>query len=228
VDVFLLRRQPRYLGQKISIGPVASSPATPPAHLAAARTALTRQLVAAAIERSHVHVRYVADYARIPYPGGDVPSDTGTCTDEIIRIYRPVGIDLQKEVHEDMLEHFDQYPKQKRWRLGHPDTNIDHRRAPNLITFFRSRGENLATTTDAREYLPGDIVAWNLGFGSTHIGMVVDQRGWLSNRYIILHNRGGAENRRRALRLEDHRTLPVLRAKSLTKRVAALFSLVFL
>ena len=83
------------------------------------------RLVAAAIERTHHHVRYVSEYVRIPYPGGDVPADTGVCTDEIIRSYCVVGVDLQKEVHEDMLRDFSAYPNQKRWQLAHTDPNID-------------------------------------------------------------------------------------------------------
>jgi uncharacterized protein len=93
----------------------------------------TKRLVAAAIERTHHSVRYVSDYARITYPGGDVPANTGVCTDEIIRTYRALGIDLQKEVHEDMVRNFDVYPH--KWQRF-PDTNIDHRRVPNLMVFF--------------------------------------------------------------------------------------------
>ncbi len=91
-----------------------------------------RRLVAAAIERTHHSVRYVSAYVRIPYPGGDVPADTGVCTDEIIRSYRAVGVDLQKEVHEDVLQNFAAYPNKKRWLLAHPDSNIDHRRVPTV------------------------------------------------------------------------------------------------
>jgi hypothetical protein len=111
-----------------SDGPVAQTPATQTPDPARSKT-FTQQLVAAAIERTHHVVRYDPAYVRIPYPNGDVPADTGVCTDEIIRIYRAVGIDLQKEVHEDMQENFSNYPHQARWRL----TNIDHRRVPNLI-----------------------------------------------------------------------------------------------
>lgn len=82
------------------------------------RREFTRRLVAAAIERTHHSVRYVSDYVRIPYPGGDVPADTGVCTDEVIRSYRAVGVDLQKEVHEDMVQNFSAYPNQRRWRHG--------------------------------------------------------------------------------------------------------------
>ncbi len=104
------------------------------------RDDFSRKLVGAAIERTHHPVRYVSDYVGIPYPGGDVPADTGVCTDEVIRIYRAVGVDLQKEVHEDMQRDFSVYPhKQQR----HPDSNIDHRRVPNLMVFFARKGEVL-------------------------------------------------------------------------------------
>lgn len=146
----------------------------------------THRLAAAAIERTHHSVRYVPSYVRIPYPGGDVPSDTGVCTDEIIRSYRALGIDLQKEVHEDMVKHFDAYPH--KW-LSHPDTNIDHRRVPNLMVFFSRNGQSLPISRSGRDYSPGDIVAWDLGRGITHIGIVVNRRG-SSGANMIVHNIG--------------------------------------
>jgi len=152
------------------------------------RTELTQRLVTAAVARSKVHVRYDAAYVRIPYPRGDVRADTGTCADEIIRIYRSVGIDLQKEVHEDMANNFEVYPR--KWNRKGPDANIDHRRVPNLITFFERNGEVLPKTHNAKDYLPGDIVTWDLGGGLTHIGMVVDRKPLLFDRYEILHNIG--------------------------------------
>jgi len=149
----------------------------------------TRRLVAAAaIERTHHSVRYVSEYIRIPYPGGDVPADIGVCTDEIIRSYRAVGVDLQKEVHEDMLQNFAAYPNQRRWRLAHPDSNIDHRRVPNLMVFFQRKGESLPITNRAADYAPGDLVTWDLGRGVPHIGIVVDQRS--GARYKVVHNIG--------------------------------------
>ena len=98
------------------------------------RADVLAKLSAAAIERTHHSVRYVSDYVRIPYPGGDVPADTGVCTDEVIRSYRALGIDLQKEVHEDMVRDFAAYPH---GRQRYPDANIDHRRVPNLMVFSR-------------------------------------------------------------------------------------------
>src|SRR5215470_19342035 len=106
------------------------SPASDP------RQEFLRRLVKAAIERTNHSVRYDPGYVRIPYPGGDVPADSGVCTDEIIRAYRAVGVDLQKEVHEDMVANFPAYPRKWRWVGGQPDRNIDHRRVPNLMVFF--------------------------------------------------------------------------------------------
>lgn len=146
------------------------------------RADFQRSLIAATVHRASVKVRYVADYVRIPYPGGDVPADTGVCADEIIRIYRAVGIDLQREVHEDILR----APTVYRLR-GRPDTNIDHRRVKNLMVYFRRKGEALPISTDPADYRPGDIVAWDLLAG--HIGMVVDRQGE-GGLPLILHNVG--------------------------------------
>jgi uncharacterized protein YijF (DUF1287 family) len=159
-------------------------------HVSDSRSEFLRRLVAAAIERTHHSVRYVSAYVRIPYPGGDVPEDTGVCTDEIIRSYRAVGVDLQKEVHEDMLQSFAAYPNRKRWMLAHPDSNIDHRRVPNLMVFFQRRGETLLITNRAEDYSPGDLVTLDLGGGVPHIGIVVNQKGRWSGRYLVVHNIG--------------------------------------
>lgn len=152
-----------------------------------------RAFVAAAVERTHYVVRYDPAYVRIPYPGGDVPSSTGVCTDELIRAYRAVGVDLQKEVHEDMRAHRSAYPR--KWatppRNGDgTDTNIDHRRVPNLMVFFSRKGQALTVSSNAADYHPGDIVAWNLGEGITHIGIVVDQKSRDGERCLIVHNIG--------------------------------------
>src|SRR5262249_6922336 len=149
-----------------------------------------RRPSAAAIERTHHSVRYVTDYVRIPYPGGDVPADTGVCTDEVIRSYRALGIDLQKEVHEDMVGNFSAYPNKRRWLLAGHDSNIDHRRVPNLRIFFERKGEALPATTRPADYSPGDLVTWDLGRGIDHIGIVVDQRSHSGGRYMLVHNIG--------------------------------------
>lgn len=160
-----------------------------PAVARASHQEFAPRLAAAAIERTHHSVRYISQYMRLPYPGGDVPADTGVCTDEIIRSYRAVGVDLQKEVHEDMLRNFAAYPNQRRWRLDHPDSNIDHRRVPNLMVFFQRKGEELAITSRAEDYAPGDLVTWDLGRGVPHIGIVVDQKA-RSGRHMVVHNIG--------------------------------------
>src|SRR5262249_19074787 len=121
---------------------------------ASTRQQFTQRFVAAAIERTHHTVRYDPAYVRIPSPNADVPADTGVCTDEVIRSYRAVGIDLQKEVHEDMQRNFAAYPNQWRWRLSQTDTNIDHRRVPNLMVFFSRKGEALKISGDENDYAP--------------------------------------------------------------------------
>jgi len=151
--------------------------------LTAQQSDLTKRLVAAAADRPNHPARYDPEYIRIPYPNGDVPADTGVCTDEIIRIYRAVGIDLQKLVHEDMVAHRSAY------RDGHLDTNIDHRRVPNLRVFFSRHGQSLPVTESASDYLPGDIVTWKLPRGYDHIGMVIDRRSW-TGRPLVEHNIG--------------------------------------
>jgi uncharacterized protein len=135
-----------------------------------ARQEFLKKLVAAAEERKHHTVRYDPAYVRIPYPGGDVPSDTGVCTDEVIRVYRAVGVDLQKEVHEDMQKNYLAYPRKWSTSSSHTDANIDHRRVPNLTVFFSRKGETLGITERGADYLPGDIVTWDLGGGVLHIG----------------------------------------------------------
>ena len=167
---------------------------TQPANLTA-RQEFLKKLVAAAEERTNHTVRYDPAYVRIPYPGGDVPEDTGVCTDEVIRSYRAVGTDLQKEVHEDMEKNFSLYARQRRWLARRPDTNIDHRRVPNLMVFFSRKGETLAITEDPADYLPGDIVTWDLGGDVPHIGIVVDEKSAEGGRRLIVHNIGQGPKR---------------------------------
>jgi hypothetical protein len=171
----------------IAAAAIAAQP-RPHAAVEAFRQALLRQFAAAALDRTHHTVRYDPAYVRIPYPGGDVPAETGVCTDEVIRAYRVVGIDLQKEVHEDMAANFSAYPR--KWGRSEPDANIDHRRVPNLMLFFSRKGESLPITDRAEDYAPGDLVTWDLGRGLTHIGIVVDRKTVFTRRYMIVHNIG--------------------------------------
>ena len=132
-----------------------SSLASSQAPTSVLRQQFTKRLVAAAIERTRHSVRYVSGYVRIPYPNGDVPTDTGVCTDEIIRSYRAVGVDLQKEVHEEIVLNFAAYPNQKRWRLDHPDSNIDHCRVPNLMVFFQRKEKRFLLRSGPTDHAPG-------------------------------------------------------------------------
>ena len=159
-------------------------------HLPATRAEFTQRLVAAAVERTQHAVRYESAYVGIPYPNGDVPADTGACTDEVIRSYRVLGIDLQKEVHEDMLQNFDLYPSKTRYHARRTDPNIDHRRVPNLMVFFERKGESLPITNRAEDYAPGDVVTWDLGGNTPHIGIVVDKKTLLAGRHLVVHNIG--------------------------------------
>lgn len=149
------------------------------------------QLSKAALELTHQDVVYDPSYFNISYPNGDIPADKGVCTDVVIRAYRRLGIDLQKEVHEDMKRHFHKYPK--RWELSSPDKNIDHRRVPNLMVFFSRHGKVKTITYDAKDFIPGDIVCWDLGRGLTHIGIIVNKKSANGKRYLVVHNIGGGQ-----------------------------------
>lgn len=149
---------------------------------------VSRVVIDAAMEQTRHAVTYDPTYTRIPYPGGDVAADRGVCTDVVIRAYRKAGIDLQKEVHEDMRRAFSAYPKI--WGLTRPDTNIDHRRVPNLMTFFRRKGASLPVSRNPSDYRPGDLVTWNLTSGVPHIGVVVDAKSADGARRLIVHNIG--------------------------------------
>ena len=148
----------------------------------------TDNLVKSSLERTKHLVIYDGSYRSIDYPMGDVPKSIGVCTDVVIRSYRQLGIDLQQLVHEDMKAHFDEYPDI--WGLTRPDTNIDHRRVPNLERFFERHGETLAITDKPQDYKPGDIVSWRLEGGLPHIGIVTDQKSASSDNYLIVHNIG--------------------------------------
>lgn len=149
-----------------------------------------KKMLESANEQTRQTKTYDPAYVVIPYPMGDVPMETGVCTDVVIRAFRRAGVDLQKEVHEDMRLNFAVYPK--KWGLAKPDTNIDHRRVPNLQTFFTRRGKSLVITNKAENYQPGDVVAWDLdGKGTTHIGLISNLYNNSTKRYLIIHNIGG-------------------------------------
>ena len=145
----------------------------------------------AALSLTQHQVTYDPSYFSIGYPNGDVPANRGVCTDVVIRAYRELNIDLQKEVHEDMITNFSLYPTI--WGLTKTDKNIDHRRVPNLMKFFERHGIKKPITQNAIDYQPGDIVCWNLGGAITHIGLVVDRKSTDGKRNLIVHNIGGGQ-----------------------------------
>jgi uncharacterized protein len=144
-------------------------------------------LVNAAREQIGVTLTYDPAYRRIDYPSGDIPLERGVCTDVLIRAYRILEMDLQSLVHEDMKAAWEQYPKF--WGLSRPDTNIDHRRVPNLATFLKRHADTLPISTRPDAYAPGDIVTWRLSAGVPHIGVVSDRRA-PSGAPLIIHNIG--------------------------------------
>ena len=145
--------------------------------------------------------RYDASYAVIDYPGGDVPADRGACTDVVIRAFRNAGIDLQELIHEDMGKNFDSYPQ--KWGIDAPDSNIDHRRVPNQIQFFKTHGKSL--TLEVEEHLNewkwGDVVYWRFADGRDHCGIISD-RTTRVGRPLVIHNAGMAREEDALLRWE--------------------------
>jgi len=143
---------------------------------------------ASAIEQTTYTHSYDPSYTKLDYPNGDVPKETGVCADVIVRAFRSGGVDLQKELHEDMARSFSKYPQ--KWGARRPDRNIDHRRVPNLMTWFDRQGKSLTITKNEGDYLPGDVVAWELGSGLLHIGMVSKIKVEGANRPAMVHNIG--------------------------------------
>jgi uncharacterized protein YijF (DUF1287 family) len=145
----------------------------------------------AAISIIDESIVYTPDYVSIKYPNGDVHRKTGVCSDVIIRAYRKLGIDLQKEVHEDMKANFSKYPT--KWGLKKTDTNIDHRRVPNLEVFFERKGKKLPVTNNSNDYKTGEIVTWMIGGKLPHIGIITNKKTSDGKRPMIVHNVGGGQ-----------------------------------
>jgi uncharacterized protein YijF (DUF1287 family) len=146
------------------------------------------KLVQGAIERTRRTRKYDPAYMELTYPNGDVPDDRGVCTDVIIRRYRMAGIDLQKEVHEDMKANFSRYPNN--WGMSRPDPNIDHRRVADLMEFFERQNAGKAITQNPKDYSPGDVVAWKLDNGLLHIGLVINEKSEDMKQFLVVHNIG--------------------------------------
>ena len=148
-----------------------------------------RKLLESANHQLQVTKSYSQAYVGLDYPNGDVPETTGACADVVIRAFRANSIDLQKEIHEDMAANFSAYPT--KWGNSRTDKNIDHRRVPNLQTYFKRKGKALKITKNPDDYKPGDIVSWDLnGNGLTHIGLVSNIYNSYTKRYSIIHNIG--------------------------------------
>jgi uncharacterized protein YijF (DUF1287 family) len=145
----------------------------------------------AAIMLTKDKVVYDPGYFSISYPNGDVPKGKGVCTDVVIRAYRKLGIDLQKEVHEDMKKNFSKYPQ--KWGLKKTDPNIDHRRVPNLQVFFTRFGKSLEVTDKASDYKTGDLVTWMINDKMPHIGIVTNRKSADGKRNLIVHNVGAGQ-----------------------------------
>lgn len=148
------------------------------------------KLVDAALSQTATGVSYNGAYIKIPYPMGDVPAHIGVCTDVVIRAYRAQEIDLQQLVHEDIKAHFSAYPAKRLWGQSRPDTNIDHRRVPNLQVFFTRQGKSLPISRNASTYQAGDLVTWMLPGNLPHIGVVTHKRSADGERPLIVHNIG--------------------------------------
>lgn len=164
------------------------------------------KLAAEALRYSGRAINYDPAYYKIPYPGGDVPASKGVAADLVIRCYRNLGIDLQQEIHEEMQSKFRLYPQL--WAATAPDSNIDHRRVPNLQRFLSRKGVSLPITSDPAGYQPGDVVVWALSNAETHIGIVVPEAPGEEGRgspWVVHHPAGGAVKWEKAL--FDHQIL---------------------
>jgi len=146
------------------------------------------QLVEAALSQVGVTTSYDPAYVKLGYPGGDVPEDRGVCTDVVVRALRKVNVDLQVLVHEDKKKAPEAYPND--WGKGKLDANIDHRRVPNLMTYFERQGKDMVLTQQAEDYVPGDIVVWKLPSGLLQVGLVTNGMAPGTNRPLMVHNIG--------------------------------------
>jgi len=171
------------LGGVCGLLPAQVNPAAPET-LAAKR----EQLVQAAFAQIGETTVYDAAYVKLDFPGGDVPMDRGVCTDVVIRALRKEGVDLQVLVHDDIAKATEAYPHD--WPGPVPDANIDHRRVPNLMVFFKREGKQVPVTTVETDYLPGDFVVWRLPSGLLHVGVVTDRDAPGTKRPMMVHNIG--------------------------------------
>ena len=164
-----------------------------------------QRLVAAARGQVGVTLRYDPAYSVLGFPNGDVDRAKGVCTDVLIRAFRDaMALDLQALVNADMRANFAAYPKN--WGLRRPDRNIDHRRVPNLATFWRRQGASRPVTTSAADWRPGDIFTSLIDGKLPHTG-IVSYRKTAAGVPMVLHNIGAGTREENALfahRLTGH------------------------
>ena len=158
----------------------------------------TKQEALVSSARSQIGVTTIYDpaYVSLKYPGGDIPKERGVCTDVVVRALRDHSFDLQKLVHEDMKKAFSKYPKI--WKLKRPDKNIDHRRVPNLKTFFKRRGISMEVTKNAKDYQPGDFVTCTVAGNRPHIMIVSDKKS-SDGTPLVIHNIGAGAKEENSL-----------------------------
>lgn len=176
--------------EKIVDGDIIILPPREPTIVDGTKKAITirERFILGAVTQYGVTNSYNGAYKRISYPNGDVDISTGVCTDVVVRAFRAVDIDLQREIHRDMKRNFHKYPK--KWGLRRPDRNIDHRRVPNMEVYFKRKGYQISVGKQGEfsTYLPGDLVVWRINNDLTHIGIVTDQKVPETSRYYIIHN----------------------------------------
>lgn len=141
------------------------------------------------VEGARKEVAASPRYKSAYYRGGYPPADEGVCTDVIWRAFKNAGYDLKAMIDQDIKENVMDYPRVN----GKPDPNIDFRRVPNLLVFFKKYGDNLTTEVEPgdgenlAQWQGGDIVVY--GSPLWHIAIVSDKRNREGVPYII-HNAG--------------------------------------
>jgi uncharacterized protein YijF (DUF1287 family) len=128
------------------------------------------------------HAHYLDRYVSLPYPGGDVPRSEGVCSDTVVRALRNAGIDLQKEIHEDILQSPRAYPMVEK-----VDPSINHRRVRTLLPWFE---RHFTPLSRGERFLPGDVVFFDTlpsRDGPDHLGVVSDRAG-ASGLPMIINN----------------------------------------
>ena len=177
-------------------------------------------IVVAARAQIGVTTNYVADYRKIGYPNGDIPRGEGVCSDVVVRALRDARkIDLQELMHLDMSANFSKYPRKRKWLLGWPDSNIDHRRVLNQECFFARQGWAVPVSTNRNDYLPGDLVTCRV-YGLPHI-MIVSDKTARDGTPLVIHNIGGGTQEENALfgfQMSGHFRLPMLKRNKQTCR----------